>query len=92
MQTFLKQKWNIAVILFLSPQSSFNLPQAVSFDPYTPRITLDSKKVVQSEAFAMTLKNYLIELLKHPVEARIPKLIAGDHANTLIPGVFFTLS
>uniref|UniRef100_A0A3B3VHE5 Tripartite motif containing 25 n=1 Tax=Poecilia latipinna TaxID=48699 RepID=A0A3B3VHE5_9TELE len=57
-------------------QTSFNLPQAVSYDPYSPRITLDSKKVVQSEAFALTLKNYLTELLKQPVEARIPKLIA----------------
>ncbi|MEQ2201452.1 hypothetical protein XENOCAPTIV_012648 [Xenoophorus captivus] len=57
-------------------QTSFNLPQAVSYDPYTPRINLDSKKVVQSEAFTLTLKNYLMELFKHPVEARIPKLIA----------------
>ncbi|XP_017161013.1 E3 ubiquitin/ISG15 ligase TRIM25 isoform X2 [Poecilia reticulata] len=61
-------------------QTSFNLPQAVSYDPYSPRITLDSKKVVQSEAFALTLKNYLTELLKQPVEARIPKLIAGERA------------
>ncbi|XP_054896814.1 E3 ubiquitin/ISG15 ligase TRIM25 isoform X2 [Poeciliopsis prolifica] len=61
-------------------QTSFNLPQAVSFDPYAPRITLDSKKVVQVEAFALTFKNYLIELLKQPVEARIPKLIAGERA------------
>ncbi|XP_038151580.1 E3 ubiquitin/ISG15 ligase TRIM25-like isoform X1 [Cyprinodon tularosa] len=67
-------------------QSSFNLPQAVSFDPYTPRITLDSKKVVQSEAFAMTLKNYLIELLKHPVEARIPKLIADINTGAYAVG------
>ncbi|XP_047221432.1 E3 ubiquitin/ISG15 ligase TRIM25 isoform X7 [Girardinichthys multiradiatus] len=57
-------------------QTSFNLPQAVSYEPYTPRINLDSKKVVQSEAFTLTLKNYLMELFKHPVEARIPKLIA----------------
>uniref|UniRef100_A0A3P9N329 Tripartite motif containing 25 n=1 Tax=Poecilia reticulata TaxID=8081 RepID=A0A3P9N329_POERE len=65
-------------------QTSFNLPQAVSYDPYSPRITLDSKKVVQSEAFALTLKNYLTELLKQPVEARIPKLIAGDYASTFM--------
>ncbi|XP_047221427.1 E3 ubiquitin/ISG15 ligase TRIM25 isoform X2 [Girardinichthys multiradiatus] len=61
-------------------QTSFNLPQAVSYEPYTPRINLDSKKVVQSEAFTLTLKNYLMELFKHPVEARIPKLIAGERA------------
>ncbi|KAM4594838.1 E3 ubiquitin/ISG15 ligase TRIM25-like isoform 4-T4 [Fundulus diaphanus] len=67
----LAQSQNLAFL-----QTSFNLPQAVSFDPYSPRINLDSKKVIQSEAFALTLKNYLTELLKHPVEARIPKLIA----------------
>ncbi|XP_012738086.2 E3 ubiquitin/ISG15 ligase TRIM25 isoform X1 [Fundulus heteroclitus] len=67
-------------------QTSFNLPQAVSFDPYTPRISLDSKKVVQSEAFALTLKNYLTELLKHPVEARIPKLIADINTGTYAAG------
>uniref|UniRef100_A0A3B5LWP8 Tripartite motif containing 25 n=1 Tax=Xiphophorus couchianus TaxID=32473 RepID=A0A3B5LWP8_9TELE len=65
-------------------QTSLNLPQAVSYDPYSPRITLDSKKVVQVEAFALTFKNYLTELLKQPVEARIPKLIAGDYASTFI--------
>ncbi|XP_047221431.1 E3 ubiquitin/ISG15 ligase TRIM25 isoform X6 [Girardinichthys multiradiatus] len=63
-------------------QTSFNLPQAVSYEPYTPRINLDSKKVVQSEAFTLTLKNYLMELFKHPVEARIPKLIADINTGT----------
>ncbi|XP_054896815.1 E3 ubiquitin/ISG15 ligase TRIM25 isoform X3 [Poeciliopsis prolifica] len=66
-------------------QTSFNLPQAVSFDPYAPRITLDSKKVVQVEAFALTFKNYLIELLKQPVEARIPKLIAEPNISPVNP-------
>lgn len=70
--------------VFLSLQTSFNLPQAVSYDPYSPRITLDSKKVVQAEAFVLTLKNYLTELLKQPVEARIPKLMAGEYASTFI--------
>ncbi|KAM4750433.1 E3 ubiquitin/ISG15 ligase TRIM25-like [Anableps anableps] len=61
-------------------QTSFNLPQAVSFDPYTPRISLESKKVIQAEDFALTFKNYLIELWKQPLEARIQKLKAGERA------------
>uniref|UniRef100_A0A3B3WG18 Tripartite motif containing 25 n=1 Tax=Poecilia mexicana TaxID=48701 RepID=A0A3B3WG18_9TELE len=72
-------------------QTSFNLPQAVSYDPYSPRITLDSKKVVQSEAFALTLKNYLTELLKQPVEARIPKLIADINTGTFAADPSFPL-
>ncbi|XP_019939608.2 E3 ubiquitin/ISG15 ligase TRIM25 isoform X4 [Paralichthys olivaceus] len=52
-------------------QVSFNLPAAVNFDPYTPRISLDSKKVIASEAFAVTLKEHLTELFKQPVEARL---------------------
>uniref|UniRef100_A0A1A8CAI7 Tripartite motif containing 25 n=1 Tax=Nothobranchius kadleci TaxID=1051664 RepID=A0A1A8CAI7_NOTKA len=52
-------------------QAPFNLPPAVNFDPYTPRLSLDSKKVKQSEAFTAALKNFLVELLKHPHETRI---------------------
>ena len=62
------QNWNGMV--YLSLQTSFNLPIAVTFDPYTPRISLDSKKVLATEAFANMLKKNLTELLEQPVEAR----------------------
>ncbi|KAF0037886.1 hypothetical protein F2P81_010760 [Scophthalmus maximus] len=52
-------------------QASFNLPSAVNFDPYTPRIYLDSKRVMANEAFAAGLKEHLTELFKQPVEARL---------------------
>ncbi|XP_034456738.1 E3 ubiquitin/ISG15 ligase TRIM25-like [Hippoglossus hippoglossus] len=52
-------------------QVSCNLPAAANFDPYTPRISLDSKKVIASEAFAVTLKEHLTELFKQPVESRL---------------------
>ncbi|XP_037546379.1 E3 ubiquitin/ISG15 ligase TRIM25 [Nematolebias whitei] len=61
-------------------QASFYLPQAVNFDPYTPRINLDSKKVMQSEAFAASTKNFLLQLLKQPVENRTPILLRGERA------------
>uniref|UniRef100_A0A1A8FA34 Tripartite motif containing 25 n=3 Tax=Nothobranchius korthausae TaxID=1143690 RepID=A0A1A8FA34_9TELE len=59
-------------------QAPFKLPPAVNFDPYTPRLSLDSKKVKQSEAFTAALKNFLMELLKHPHETRISILQRGE--------------
>ncbi|XP_071360842.1 E3 ubiquitin/ISG15 ligase TRIM25 isoform X2 [Trachinotus anak] len=52
-------------------QASFNLPPAVNFDPYTPRINLDSKKVIATQASAAALKEYLTEICKQPVETRM---------------------
>ncbi|XP_075947261.1 E3 ubiquitin/ISG15 ligase TRIM25 isoform X2 [Anarhichas minor] len=52
-------------------QASFNLPPAVTFEPYTPRITLDSKKLTATQASAALLKEYLTEIFKQPVEARL---------------------
>ncbi|XP_045904478.1 E3 ubiquitin/ISG15 ligase TRIM25-like isoform X5 [Micropterus dolomieu] len=61
-------------------QASFDLPQAASFDPHTPRISLDSKKVTATQGFAAALKEYLTELLKQPVEARLLTLKPGEKA------------
>ncbi|KAJ0033406.1 hypothetical protein NQD34_000513 [Periophthalmus magnuspinnatus] len=52
-------------------QTTVNIPQAANFDPYTPRINLDSKRVLASQAFATALKDYLREIFRQPVEARI---------------------
>uniref|UniRef100_A0A8D3C1K9 Tripartite motif containing 25 n=1 Tax=Scophthalmus maximus TaxID=52904 RepID=A0A8D3C1K9_SCOMX len=59
-------------------QASFNLPSAVNFDPYTPRIYLDSKRVMANEAFAAGLKEHLTELFKQPVEARLQMMKPGE--------------
>ncbi|XP_072240271.1 E3 ubiquitin/ISG15 ligase TRIM25 isoform X2 [Leuresthes tenuis] len=67
-------------------QVSFNLPQAVNFDPYTPRINLDSKKVLSSEAFAAALKKHLTEIFKQPIEARIPMLKADINTDIIADG------
>ncbi|XP_023262653.1 E3 ubiquitin/ISG15 ligase TRIM25-like isoform X2 [Seriola lalandi dorsalis] len=53
-------------------QASFDLPWVVKFEPYIPRISLDSKKVTATQAFAVALKEHLTETLKQPVEARLP--------------------
>lgn len=70
--------------MFLSSQTSFNLPPAVNFDPYTPRINLDSKKVMMSQAFAVDLKEHLAEIFKQPVEARQPIMRRGENRNMFI--------
>ncbi|XP_030603756.1 E3 ubiquitin/ISG15 ligase TRIM25-like isoform X2 [Archocentrus centrarchus] len=53
-------------------QAPSDLPQAVNFDPYSPKINLDSKKVLASQAFAAALKGLLTEIVKQPVETRLP--------------------
>ncbi|XP_068445364.1 E3 ubiquitin/ISG15 ligase TRIM25 isoform X2 [Clinocottus analis] len=65
-------------------QASFNMPQAVGFEPFTPRINVDSKNVTAAQAFSALLKEYLTDILKQPVEARLlllksdKKAVAGS--------------
>uniref|UniRef100_A0A671TF56 RING-type E3 ubiquitin transferase n=1 Tax=Sparus aurata TaxID=8175 RepID=A0A671TF56_SPAAU len=63
-------------------QASFDLPAAHNFDPHTPRINLDSKKVIATQAFAAALREHLTEIFKHPVEARLLKLKPGQSITT----------
>ncbi|XP_041790416.1 E3 ubiquitin/ISG15 ligase TRIM25-like isoform X2 [Chelmon rostratus] len=66
-------------------QASFDMPRAVKFDPHTPRISLDSKKVTATQAFAAALKEHLTEVLKQPVEAR-PLILKGDEKAVPVSG------
>ncbi|XP_040891647.1 E3 ubiquitin/ISG15 ligase TRIM25 isoform X2 [Toxotes jaculatrix] len=59
-------------------QASVNLPPAVNFDPYAPRISVDSKTVIATHASAAALKDYLAELFKQPVEARLQMIKPGQ--------------
>ncbi|XP_034747123.1 E3 ubiquitin/ISG15 ligase TRIM25-like isoform X2 [Etheostoma cragini] len=61
-------------------QASFNLPSAVNFEPHTPRINLDSKKVTAAQAFSAALKEHLTDILKQPVDARLLKLNPDEKA------------
>ncbi|XP_072319213.1 E3 ubiquitin/ISG15 ligase TRIM25 [Eucyclogobius newberryi] len=71
--TLLGQTQTIAFL-----QTTVNLPQAVNFDPYTPRINLDSKRLLASQAFATALKEYLKEIFKQPVESRLSMIKAVE--------------
>ncbi|XP_034454585.1 E3 ubiquitin/ISG15 ligase TRIM25-like [Hippoglossus hippoglossus] len=53
-------------------KAPFNLPKAVKFEPQVLRISLDSRKVTLTQTFAGALKMHLTEILKLPVEARLP--------------------
>ncbi|XP_019939611.2 E3 ubiquitin/ISG15 ligase TRIM25-like [Paralichthys olivaceus] len=53
-------------------QASFDLPKVVKFEPHEPRVSLDSRKVTLTQTFAGALKFHLTEILKQPVEARLP--------------------
>ncbi|XP_024145511.1 E3 ubiquitin/ISG15 ligase TRIM25 isoform X2 [Oryzias melastigma] len=66
-------------------QTSFTLPQAVTFEPYMPRITLDSNKVMAAEIFPAVLKKHLTEMFEHPVSARIQMLTPGPGATSWSP-------
>ncbi|XP_030284448.1 E3 ubiquitin/ISG15 ligase TRIM25-like isoform X2 [Sparus aurata] len=63
-------------------QASFDLPKATKFEPHTPRINLDSKKVTATQAFAASLKEHLTEIFKQPVEARLVTLKPDERAGS----------
>ncbi|XP_005803137.1 E3 ubiquitin/ISG15 ligase TRIM25-like isoform X2 [Xiphophorus maculatus] len=59
-------------------QASFELPRVVKFDPYPPRINLDSKRVMATQNFAATLQESLMTLFTQPFEDRVPLLKPGQ--------------
>ena len=54
-----------------------DLPSQAAFDPYTPRVNLDSKAVAASQAFASVLREHLFHIFNQPVEARLLILRPG---------------
>lgn len=74
-----------------SSQTSFDLPGVVKFDPHMPRINLDSKKVTATQAFAAELKENLTEILKQPVEARLPLIKPQECPGTSFAVKFYNL-
>ncbi|XP_049899562.1 E3 ubiquitin/ISG15 ligase TRIM25 isoform X5 [Epinephelus moara] len=68
-QSLLSQSQTLAFL-----QTSYDLPKNMNFDPYTPQVTLDSKKVTATQTSAAALKEYLTAILKQPVEARLVML------------------
>ncbi|XP_034044599.1 E3 ubiquitin/ISG15 ligase TRIM25-like [Thalassophryne amazonica] len=53
-------------------EAAVDLPAAVKFEPFVPRVNLDSKKVTAVQTSAVGLKKHLTEVFKQPFEARLP--------------------
>ncbi|KAL7825836.1 hypothetical protein SRHO_G00335740 [Serrasalmus rhombeus] len=55
-------------------QTNMDLPSVVTFDPYAPRINLDSKCVIAHHACIVALKEQISKILQQPVENRLSLL------------------
>ena len=67
-----------------------DLPTQAAYDPYTPRVNLDSKAVAATQAFAAVLREHLSHLFNQPVEARLQKLRPGLWSISLFVLAFIT--
>ncbi|KAK1798943.1 hypothetical protein P4O66_007213, partial [Electrophorus voltai] len=52
-------------------QASVHMPSEVNFDPYAPRINLDSKQVIAFHSSIVLLKDMISKVLKQQVEMRV---------------------
>ncbi|XP_053493613.1 E3 ubiquitin/ISG15 ligase TRIM25 isoform X2 [Ictalurus furcatus] len=55
-------------------QASVEMPSVVNFDPYSPRINLDSKRVIAYHSSIIGLKEQINKILREPVDNRISLL------------------
>ncbi|XP_045074654.1 E3 ubiquitin/ISG15 ligase TRIM25 isoform X2 [Coregonus clupeaformis] len=70
-------------------QASFDMPSVVAFDPYTPKVNLDSKAVAAWHAYSAVLREHLTHVLKQPVEARLQILKPAERfAPPLLPNSY----
>lgn len=58
-------------------QASVEMPSVVNFDPYSPRINLDSKRIIAYHSNIVNLKEQIHKILREPVENRISFLKPG---------------
>ncbi|KAI5613760.1 E3 ubiquitin/ISG15 ligase TRIM25 isoform X1, partial [Silurus asotus] len=58
-------------------QASVEMPSVLNFDPYSPRINLDSKRLIAYHSCIVSLKEQVNKILREPVENRISLLRPG---------------
>uniref|UniRef100_A0A3B4EL77 Uncharacterized protein n=1 Tax=Pygocentrus nattereri TaxID=42514 RepID=A0A3B4EL77_PYGNA len=58
-------------------ETNMDLPSVVTFDPYAPRINLDSKCIIAHHACIVALKEQISKILQQPVENRLSLLKPG---------------
>lgn len=83
-----RQMWHFASPVFL--QATANLPTATQYEPFTPRMSLDSRKVTATQDFAAALKEQLAEMMKQPVEERPLTFKLLENAGTSFKVTHFT--
>lgn len=54
-----------------------DLPSVVNFEPYNPRMTVESKEVIAYHSSAVALKEWITKLMEQPAENRIFVLKPG---------------
>ncbi|XP_076871577.1 E3 ubiquitin/ISG15 ligase TRIM25 isoform X2 [Brachyhypopomus gauderio] len=63
-------------------QASVNMPSEVNFDPYAPRINLDSTRVIAYHSSIVLLKDVIFKVLKQQVEFRVSSMKPGPGADS----------
>ncbi|XP_055054069.2 E3 ubiquitin/ISG15 ligase TRIM25 isoform X8 [Misgurnus anguillicaudatus] len=66
-----------------------DLPSVVNFEPYNPRINVDSKKVISYHSSAVALKEWIARLLEQPAENRI-LVLKPDFERTVLSTAQFS--
>ncbi|XP_051996470.1 E3 ubiquitin/ISG15 ligase TRIM25 isoform X2 [Xyrauchen texanus] len=61
-------------------KTSVDLPSVVNFEPYSPRINVDSKEVIAYHSSAVALKGWISKILDQPAENRI-SILKPDGVN-----------
>ncbi|XP_073707892.1 E3 ubiquitin/ISG15 ligase TRIM25 isoform X2 [Garra rufa] len=58
-------------------KASVDLPSVVNFEPYNPRMNVESKEVIGYHSSAVALKEWITKLMEQPTENRIFRLKPG---------------
>ncbi|XP_056102141.1 E3 ubiquitin/ISG15 ligase TRIM25 [Rhinichthys klamathensis goyatoka] len=65
-------------------KASVDLPSVVNFEPYNPRMTVESKEVIAYHSSAVALKEWITKLMEQPTENRIFVLKPGNQFPPLL--------
>lgn len=60
-----------------------DLPSVVNFEPYNPRMSVESKEVIGYHSSAVALKEWITKLMEQPTENRIFLLKPGELVQNL---------
>ncbi|XP_029102761.1 E3 ubiquitin/ISG15 ligase TRIM25 isoform X2 [Scleropages formosus] len=79
-ENLLRQKQSLKFL-----QAKVNLPSVVKFDPYAPRLSIDSKNVASRQKSVELIKQHFEKLFNQPVESRIQQLKPANKGDGSTP-------